>query len=322
MQVLVDCAGARMGGARRFLDELHRWLKNGSDAPIHLIGSHTSVTAGHLLARELRALDRTYDRLVALNNIGWIAGRAERWVLLRNALHFMLPSDRPNLPEPVARRLRIEARMIRYAAKRAHVVVAPSSAMADRVLHNLPMIADRIVVAHHPVTPRRSHENVPGLVVCPVLFAPYKHMAGHLERLCAAVRKLPSADQARIDIRVTATERELADINPVDRDLLSPIGRISTEALNELLARAQVIFYPPRLESFGYPLAEARVNGQPVVAPDTPQNREIAGVALVGYRRATPECIAGALHDALNSPAPEPDPEPFCPERYFQRWLL
>ena len=53
-------------------------------------------------------------------------------------------------------------------------------------------------------------------------------------------------------------------------------------------ARSRAIYFPTDLESFGYPLAEARVSGQPVIARDTALNREIAGPALCRYTLRRP----------------------------------
>ena len=96
-------------------------------------------------------------------------------------------------------------------------------------------------------------------------------------------------------------------------------GRLPHAELRELRARSRAIYFPTDLESFGYPLAEARVSGQPVIACDTEQNREIAGPALCGYLPVTllaATCCRGALTTDV-----APDPAPFDPDRYFS-WLL
>ena len=49
----------------------------------------------------------------------------------------------------------------------------------------------------------------------------------------------------------------------------------------DLWSRCRAVYFPTGLESFGCPLAEARVNGVPVIARDTPQNREIADAGPV-----------------------------------------
>ena len=74
------------------------------------------------------------------------------------------------------------------------------------------------------------------------------------------------------------------------------------------------------MKSFGFPLAEARVNGVPVIARDTPQNREIAGAALCGYTLGDGDSLRQATEAALNARI-TPDPEPFDPDAYFD-WML
>ena len=85
-------------------------------------------------------------------------------------------------------------------------------------------------------------------------------------------------------------------------------------------ARSRAIYFPTGLESFGYPLAEARVSGQPVIARDTAQNREIAGPALCGYTLGDPDSLRRAVEVALTADV-APDPGPFDPDQYFG-WLL
>ena len=98
------------------------------------------------------------------------------------------------------------------------------------------------------------------------------------------------------------------------------VGRLPCSELREMQARSRAIYFPTGLESFGYPLAEARVSGQPVIARDTAQNREIAGPALCGYTPGDPDSLRRAVEAALTADV-APDPEPFDPDRYFG-WLL
>ena len=88
----------------------------------------------------------------------------------------------------------------------------------------------------------------------------------------------------------------------------------------ELRTRGQAVYFPTDLESFGYPLAEARVSGQPVIACDTEQNREIAGPALCGCVPGDSGSLRHAVARALTTDV-APDPAPFDPDRYFS-WVL
>jgi glycosyltransferase involved in cell wall biosynthesis len=98
------------------------------------------------------------------------------------------------------------------------------------------------------------------------------------------------------------------------------VGQLDHAKLCRLWARSQAVYFPSGLESFGWPLAEARVNGQPVIARDTPQNREIAGPALCGYSVEDPDSLRHAIKAALEGGI-APDPVPFDPDAYFD-WLL
>jgi hypothetical protein len=62
------------------------------------------------------------------------------------------------------------------------------------------------------------------------------------------------------------------------------------------------------------------VNGQPVIARDTAQNREIAGPALCGFEPGNPDSLELAVKTALTSSV-TPDPAPFDPDAYFT-WML
>jgi glycosyltransferase involved in cell wall biosynthesis len=98
------------------------------------------------------------------------------------------------------------------------------------------------------------------------------------------------------------------------------VGRLDHHELCRLWALSRAVYFPPGLEAFGWPLAEARVNGQPVIARDTPQNREIAGPALCGYSVGDPDSLLHATETALGGGI-IPDPAPFDPCAYFE-WLL
>jgi glycosyltransferase involved in cell wall biosynthesis len=87
-----------------------------------------------------------------------------------------------------------------------------------------------------------------------------------------------------------------------------------------LYRSAAAVYFPTSIESFGYPLAEARAAGMPVIAQETAHNREIAAGALFGYRsgdaRSLAEAVSGALAAELI-----PDPEPFDCDAFFDGLL-
>jgi glycosyltransferase involved in cell wall biosynthesis len=313
--VAVDIAGAQVGGAARFAAELHRYLARARREDVTVIGVGQRIEPLWLMRREIVVPRKA--RRIALNNVSFVCPGGERWVLLRNALHFLTEEeisrqDRSLRPATVR-----DAAVVRIAARRAHVLVVPSTAMANRVVAIMPSVRHRIVVRPHPVSvdtmPRVPRDMA---ILCPVLFAPYKEMPRQLSELLIAIESLGDPS---IRVHVTADK---SDVNPslACNPRIELVGKLDQRGLAQLWARSRAIYFPTGLESFGYPLAEARVNGLPVIARDSMQNREIAGSALRGFTIGDRDSLRNAVELALTTSA-KPDPVTFNPDAYFN-WML
>jgi glycosyltransferase involved in cell wall biosynthesis len=313
--VTVDVAGAQMGGAARFLVELRGYLERTGREDVAIIGSRRRVRPGWLVRRELSS--QAQSRRVALNNVGFVTPGGPRWTLLRNPLHFLTEGEQARLDPDVRATIRRKAAVVHLAARRSDVIVAPSTAMTERIATVRPDLSSRVVVRPHPVsvpsTPRQPGDPV---ILCPVLFAPHKQMPRLLTELLTAVGDLRDPS-VRVCVTAHAAEVPAAIACHPQVEL---VGRLPHSELRVLQERSRAIYFPTDLESFGYPLAEARVNGQPVIARDIALNREIAGPALCGYTIGDPDSLRRAVEVALTTDI-APDPEPFDPDRYFG-WLL
>jgi hypothetical protein len=281
---------------------------------VAVIGVNRRMDPAWLMRRELTAPGR---RRVALNNVGFVAPGGERWTLLRNALHFLTGGEASRLDSSLRAAAGREAAVVRLIARRADVLVVPCSAMADRVASILPSLSARIAVRPHPV----SADSVPRLprdaaILCPVLFAPYKQMTRRLAELLAVIADYPDPS---VRLRVTAASHEVPP-DVAGHPRIDFVGQLDQRDLRQLWARSRAIYFPTGLESFGYPLAEARASGQPVIARDTAQNREIAGPALCGFRLGDEASLRDAIERALTVQV-APDPEAFDPDAYFS-WML
>jgi glycosyltransferase involved in cell wall biosynthesis len=313
--VIVDAAGGQVGGAARFRAELERYLDRTGRHDIRVVGAERQVGPAWLARREIAF--RARERRISLNSVSFVTPGSPRWTLLRNGLDFLTDQEFADLAPALRAPTRRRASVIHLATRRSDVVVVPSTAMAHRVTRRLPSLRSRLVVRHHPV----SADAIPDLarepaILCPVLFSPYKGMAPLLAELLAALDDV--ADQP-VRLRVTAQRSELPDALARHRRI-ELVGRIPQQALRQLWARSQAIYFPLGIESFGYPLAEARVSGRPVIARDTAQNQEIAGPALRGFTIGDAESLRGAVKRALTETV-TPDPGPFDPTKYFD-WLL
>lgn len=313
--VTVDAAGGQLGGAARYRDELCGYLARTGREDVEIIGARRRIGPGWLVRRELSGRGRS--RRVALNNIGFVTPGGPRWTLLRNALHFLTEDEEARLDITLRSKVRRDAVVVHLAARRSDVIVVPSTAMAERIIMVRPELSSRIVVRPHPVSavPIRCLPGDP-VILCPVVFESYKQMAQRLTELLAVVSDM--GDSA-VRVRVTAETAEVPAAIACHPQL-ELIGQLPCNELREIQARSRAIYFPTGLESFGYPLAEARASGQPVIARDTPQNREIAGPALCGYTPADHDSLRHAVQAALTVGV-APDPAPFDPDRYFE-WLL
>ena len=313
--VTVDAAGGKMGGAARYLDELRGYLQRSGREDVEIIGSRQRVRPVWLLRRELSS--RARSRRVALNNVGFVTPGGQRWTLLRNALHFLIEGEEKRLEPTLRAKVRRDAMVVHLAARRSDVIVVPSTAMAERIATVRPELSSRIVVRPHPVSAAPIPRMPTGpLILCPVLFYSYKQMSERLSELLNAVGDLQDPS-VRVQVTAHAAEVPAATARHPQLELL---GRLPCGELHKTQARSRAIYFPTGLESFGYPLAEARVSGTPVIARDTAQNREIAGSALCGYTSGDPDSLRRAVETALKVDV-SPDPGPFDPDRYFG-WLL
>jgi Glycosyl transferases group 1 len=281
---------------------------------VGIIGAERRLDPAWLMRRELAG--HCTSRRVALNNVGFVTPGGERWTLLGNALHFLTESEISNLDPSLRTVAKHQAAVVRLAARRSDVLIAPCSAMAERVAHILPTAKKRLIVRMHPVSSDIAGGSSDQIILCPIVFEAYKHMSARLTewldategRIDPATKMVVTANPAEIPASLARNPR------------LELIGRIDHGELRTLWVRSRAIYFPTGLESFGFPLAEARAIGLPVIARDTPQNREIAGPALCSFRIGDAESLLQATEIAITKKL-KPDPAPFDPTVYFD-WML
>jgi glycosyltransferase involved in cell wall biosynthesis len=306
-----------MGGAAKFMGELQRYLIRTKRADIRLIGQGRQLGPIWLAQREWSG--RQAPLRIALNNVGFINERGSNATLLRNALHFAEPSELEMLGYRPSRSLILQTRIVRAAARRSDILVVPCAAMAERVARCEPKLRSRIVVRPHPVTQSEWAGNRAideGVILIPILNAPYKRLETHVANVLKASECIPGLP---VKVRITARAIDFSYQIAVDPrvDFMGPLSRSELESSWE---HAAAIYFPTQVESFGYPLAEARANGIPVIALETKQNREIAGDALRGFDLEDSSSLQDAILRSLTRPQP-PDPQPFDPDQYFD-WLF
>jgi Glycosyl transferases group 1 len=307
---VIDVAGGPTGGAARWRREADEWVATHPKSDVRLIGEGHRVEPRWLARREL--LGRR-ERRIAANNVSFVTGCGRRVVMLVNSLHFLLPGEIEQLPG-LPHNLKRQVTVVRVATRRASVVVVPSSRMAERVAAAVPSLISSLVVRHHPLTVRKGRDAVTeSFLLYPSIPAPHKDLVGGLRNLVGALDRCGN----RLTVKVTAPRVSLGDLST--HPLVEAIGPQDVDSMDLLWSRARAAYVPYTVESFGYPLAEARAVGVPVIAVGNSQNREIAGKALVAFTAGAMASLVDAV--ALASQLiVEPDPLPFAPDAYFS-WL-
>ena len=72
-------------------------------------------------------------------------------------------------------------------------------------------------------------------------------------------------------------------------------GELEPERVAEVYQSSHVFVFPSVCESFGFPQVEAMASGLPILAADTPVNREICGQAAIYFAPEDDHVLAAQL---------------------------
>jgi glycosyltransferase involved in cell wall biosynthesis len=240
-------------------------------------------------------------------------------------LHFLNDGEERDLGNLLTHRVRLETKIVRLLARRADVIVAPSSSMAERIASVAPYLSSRVIVRHHPVsvdeTIRSGRERVGNgqRLLCPVLHAPFKRLERVLPLVAeavAAMRLDPAWSDLELRCTLTVEEMRLSGVGPGNG--LVALGRLSSAQVAQEWGTSTAILYPTFIESFGYPLAEANVHRIPILAMGNESVREIAGDALVPLEPTSPSTVRMSVEHAMTVQLDDCNVTDFDRKAYFK----
>ena len=266
------------------------------------------------LAREWQA-----DVVVALFIFGMFRQSIPQVVFQRNT-QFYCDASLRQLRGWAALNVIIRRQMAYLTMRASRVIITPSVAMCDMILHyhpNLPLERFR-VLPHGFERKQLSQQELPDYIVQqlaqsrgrPIILY-ISHLEPHKGHDVAiqAVRELkrrrqPACLHLTMDRRdwPQGYDRLLGQIHDwrLEDDVIN-LGRVPEGALHALYRRADVFFFPSLCESFGFPMVEAMGYGLPIVAADTAINREICGEAAFYYPPFDSTAAAQQLEMLLHS---------------------
>lgn len=269
------------------------------------------------LAREYRA-----DLLLALLSFGSPHPPCPQVVFARNPLFCEY------YPLGLSAIGRLELSLRRWVMYRtmqaSRLIVCPSRAMQEMIRNHCPDLPEEhFRVLPHALEPidqrgsrglplaletllpeRRPDDSLRLLYVGHLL--PYKG----LDLVVAALRHA-----ARAGLRFTffltigredwpaGYDRWMAEVERAGlRDRVVVLGKLAPAIARRLYPRCDLLLFPSLCESFGFPIVEAMGWGLPIVAADTPLNREMAGDAAVYYPPLSAEGCAQSILELAGSP--------------------
>ena len=318
---LADRAGSERTGVGRYSLEIARalravrpdWrllaLSNRADLPEGIERVPTRAPTASAVARiawqeGLAALDGRVRRADVWFGTGYVIPRWWRGtgVVTIHDLTFLLERERYRGRMNAA----WAARTARSSARRAQAVLCGSQETRSRVVRQLGVPAQRVVVTPYGV----SEPFLGPAVVEPGRRAGFLLFAGTLE-----ARKGLDVLESALELLERAGERPevvLAGATgwgteaSVDRLLARPGVQLepgpSDARLGVLYRQALALVHPSRMEGFGLPVAEAMAAGCPVVASDLACVREFAGNAPLYSPPGDAEALAESLHRLLADP--------------------
>ena len=313
MKVLINALGAEMGGALRHLTNLIPALAVAAEdraqvCIVHSAGtalprvasprvSFRSVPVKGVLSRlaydsvvlPLASLWGGFDCLVSVTNFGPIYCPIPHVIFQRNALYFC---DTPNQDHRKSLDLVLRQRLVQVIMSNSDCIVVPSAAMGDLVVRHSPRVSGKVRVLHHAyerpaaLTPRVTHEGAYKIIypVHPGAHKRFDEVAEVLAELASRAFDFEFyAPMSRHEWPGVLVYEELVDrLGLTER--VHFVGRLNHEGMTALYRSADAMIYASMCESFGFPLLEGMGEGVPVVAVDTPVNRELCGECALFYQ--------------------------------------
>ena len=257
------------------------------------------------------------DVLFSTSNFAMFFCPVRQLLLVRNALYFS------NLyREMFLRRHSLQYRfafalrrwLISRSARAADVVMTPTRAMLDELRRHV-KVKNAVVNPYGVAPPELPAKDGMATIlsgalprVVRLLFVSLYSEHKNLRTLLDALAILNAGTETRFKLTTTAdptwagaawTATHKEDIRLARTagiaehvDFVGPLSREKTDCL---YAAAGIFVFPSLTESFGFPLAEAMSNGLPILAADTPVNREVCGEAAAYFDPLSAADLAGRL---------------------------
>jgi len=275
------------------------------------------ITLRHLLRRT------KVDLLFSTANFAMFRCPVKQILLVRNALYFSQVYQQTFLPRH-GLKMRIAFRLRRWvicqSVKSANLVMTPTQSMLEELRAYVECPPPKAVVNYYGVAEledeKMDHRSLK-MKTSPVCLLYVSLYAEH-KNLTTLLKAMPLLNRNRsqkflltttVNPNWEAASRVLTQKDDIDLagsqgvapwvKLVGPLGQKEIEAQYR---NADIFVFPSITESFGHPMAEAMAHGLPIVAADTPVNREMCGGAAIYFSPLEPDELAQAIHLVATDP--------------------
>ena len=254
--------------------------------------------------------------LLSMHNLAPWAHTCPTVLLVSNALYFSRIYEREirTLDRKLYWDMRMRRVLVEQSMRAADVVVTPTAALKADILRLCTMKEERIQVAPWGVDNsifrsrirQRNIEDGTANLLFVSHHAPHKSFPTLVE----ACHILRTTSRIKFELTLTISEgenhphsnRTVAMIKELGLiDWVRLVGSKPQKAAPGLYADADLFIFPSYCESFGLPMVEAMASGLPIVAADTPNNREICGPAAVYFPPFESQALADLLEEVLGN---------------------
>ncbi len=279
------------------------------------------VTLRRVLRREKANL------LISTGSFGMFRCPVRQLLLVRNALHFSRTYEElfwRRKPLTAKIEFRLRRWLILRSVQSADLIMLPTQATLNDLRRYVDVSAQKALVNPYGVSIENVH---PGGVrmgtgkpppsdsrafrlLYVSLYSEHKNLSTLLKALPILNRQggkvfglRTTANPGWKLARTTATYREdlaLAGLPEIAK-WVEFVGPVEVNQAQQLYRDADIVVFPSLIESFGHPMAEAMAHGLPVVAADTPANREVCGEAAVYFRPLDPGDLAEKIQRVAGS---------------------
>ena len=330
MKILVHALSAKMGGAKRHLDNMMVSLfRHGSEHSFIVLVNNeydtsyfdNKIETIRIDIRYVSGVKRIYfdnvllkkiikehrvDYLLSFANFGPFKAPCRHMLFEMNALFFCKNIrhlySRTELMDFAFRRV-----LIKLASNGADIVITPSESLKNQLVESLGVPNEKISVLHHAVEQRFEHSESSDEYFEKEKFSFLfpSHLARHkgVHTLVDAVSLLKKRNCDLPPFEIVCTfdrsddpsyydelKRKIA-INSLENTIRF-IGSVPQEKIGTLYEAADSMVYTTLCESFGFSIIEAKSFRLPILCSDIPINREIAKKSAIYFKPESPEELA------------------------------